>query len=231
MMRPMSARPALVVLLACLPLRAAPAADEVTIYRCTDARGQLTLRDSPCPKGQAQEARSMLRPKDAPAPPPAPRPRAATVQPTPAVERVVVVQAPRPLYECVTPDGSRYTSDTADGNPRWVPLWTLGVPIAPYPYPYPGLVGRTSLAITHGRVHIGGERTVVAPPVYGPATYGVGSWVRDSCHALPQADVCARLRDRRDEINRRFFNAQPSERDQLRVEERGVTARLAQDCR
>jgi hypothetical protein len=42
--------------------------------------------------------------------------------------------------------------------------------------------------------------------------------------------VCARLRDRRDEINRRFFNAQPSERDTLRVEERGVVARLDEDC-
>jgi hypothetical protein len=36
--------------------------------------------------------------------------------------------------------------------------------------------------------------------------------------------------DRRDAIRRRFFNAMPSERDVLRVEERGINARLANDC-
>ena len=225
---------ALAASLACCLLlqpQASRAADEVVIYRCTDARGQLTLRDSPCPKGQAQETRSMLRPKDAPPARPATLPaRATEAPPAPATERVVVLQSPRPLYECVTPDGERYTSDTPEGNPRWVPLWTLGVPVAPYPYPYPGTVGSTSLAITHGNVQITSGRTVVTPPVYGPAAYGAGTWVRDQCHALPQAEVCARLRDRRDEVNRRFFNAQPSERDRLRVEERGIDARLAQDC-
>ncbi|HET6434572.1 MAG TPA: DUF4124 domain-containing protein [Xanthomonadaceae bacterium] len=233
----MAGRLALAASLACCLLlqpRASHAADEVVIYRCTDARGQLTLRDSPCPKGQAQETRSMLRPKDAPPAPVVQRPArapATDTPPAPPVERVVVVQPPRPLYECVTPDGERYTSDTPEGNPRWVPLWTLGVPVAPYPYPYPGTVGSTSLAITHGNVHITSGRTVVTPPVYGPAAYGAGTWIRDECHALPQAEVCARLRDRRDELDRRFFNAQPSERARLSVEERGIKARLAQDCR
>ena len=45
----------------------AQATDNVTIYRCTDARGHQSLRDSPCPRGQDQQAREMLRPKDAPA--------------------------------------------------------------------------------------------------------------------------------------------------------------------
>jgi hypothetical protein len=176
----------------------------------------------------------MVRPRDAaPSASPTSRPatRAPADAPAPVPERVVIVQAPRPLYECVTPDGERYTSDTPEGNPRWVPLWTLGVPVAPYPYPYPGTVGSTSLAITHGNVHITSGRTVVTPPVYGPAAYGAGTWIRDECHALPQAEVCARLRDRRDELDRRFFNAQPSERARLSVEERGIKARLAQDCR
>ena len=29
-------------------------ADTVTVYRCTDASGRQSLRDSPCPKGQKQ---------------------------------------------------------------------------------------------------------------------------------------------------------------------------------
>ncbi|MGN6512622.1 MAG: DUF4124 domain-containing protein [Lysobacteraceae bacterium] len=213
-----------------LPAVAATPPDEVTIYRCTDAAGHLALRDSPCPKGQAQQARTMQRPKDAP-PAPAPPPRAAEPEatPAPAPARVVYVQPPRPLYECVTPDGAVYTSDTPEGHPRWVPLWTLGVPLAPYPHP--GGTGHAGLAITHGNVRISGSTTVVQPPLYAPmAAYGAGTWVRDACHPLPQAEVCARLRDRREEIGRRFFNAQPNERDQLGREQRGIDARLDQDC-
>ena len=63
------------------------------------------------------------------------------------------------------------------------------------------------------------------------AGYGAGgTWIRDTCHALPQGEVCARLVDRRDVIRKRFFNAQERERDDLRREERGINARLAADC-
>ena len=68
----------------------------------------------------------MLRPKDAPYHPPPPAP-VRVEAPAPARE-VVVEHAPRPLYECVTPDGTLYTSETPEGNPRWVPLWTLDLP-------------------------------------------------------------------------------------------------------
>ncbi|NUS39169.1 MAG: DUF4124 domain-containing protein [Lysobacter sp.] len=221
--------PVLLLWLASPAGSAAPPSGEVTIYRCTDAAGHLTLGDSPCPKGQQQQTRAMLRPKDAPLPPPMPSPRAHDEGEALPRERIVYVQPPRPLYECVTPDGERYTSETPEGNPRWVPLWTLGVPMLPYPAP--GITGRTELAITHGNVHLSGSRTIVQPPFYVPAAaFGAGTWVRDDCHPLPPTEVCARLRDRRDEIGRRFFNAQPSERDQLRFEERGIDARLQQDC-
>jgi hypothetical protein len=209
-----------------LAAQARAAEDNVTIYRCTDARGHVTLRDSPCMKGQSQETREMLRPKDAPYRPPPPRP-ARVETPAPARE-VVIDHAPRPLYECVTPDGELYTSETPEGNPRWVPLWTLG-------YPYGGAVlyggvDRGSVSFNTRNVRIDMTGTRVRPPIYSDAAWAMGTWIRDECHALPPAEVCARLRDRRDEINRRFFNAQPSERDTLRVEERGVVARLDEDC-
>ena len=54
--------------------------------------------------------------------------------------------------------------------------------------------------------------------------------MRDACHVLPQAETCDRLRDRREEIRKRAFNAQANERATLRVEERGINARLAEDC-
>ena len=77
-------------------------------------------------------------------------------------------------------------------------------------------------------------------PRPGPANgHGQGAWAgsaagtreRDPCHALPRAETCARLRDRREALGRRFFNAQQRERDTLRVEERGLNARIDRDCR
>ena len=84
---------------------------------------------------------------------------------------------------------------------------------APPPPPRPGPGGRP-----HGR------------PGYG---YGYGhdaGMIRDECHRLPQTRVCSVLSERRTEIRRRMFNAQPSERAELRDEERDITARLNEDC-
>jgi hypothetical protein len=197
---------------------------EVRIYRCTDSAGKQTLRDTPCPKGQQQQIRDMVRPKDAPptakpaaAPKPEPPPQAS------APAQVVYLAPPRPIYECVTPDGKRYTSDDDAGNPRWVPLWTLG---------YPVVRPATSLGS-----NIGGAPprpgSGVHPPrghINWPVASGGGQWIRDDCAMLPPAEACARLRDRRSAIRTRFFNAMPSERDVLRVEERGINARLDNDC-
>ncbi|WP_052116507.1 DUF4124 domain-containing protein [Noviluteimonas dokdonensis] len=186
-------------------------AQDVTIYRCIDGKGHLTLRDTPCGKDEKQEQRTMTRPQDAPRKPAAPKVAEA---PSPRDDdrsyvegREVYLAPPRPLYECITPDGMRYTSDTSEGNPRWVPLWTLGYP---------------------GYNVIGSQ--VAGPNWIGPGTYGAGTYVRDTCYMLPPADVCARTRDRRDELRKRFFNAMPSERDVLRVEERSLNARLDNDC-
>jgi hypothetical protein len=188
----------------------APAQD-VTIYRCVDARGHLTLRDTPCGKDQKQEQRTMQRPQDAP------RRAPATSDAEPVAdesyderydapaEREVYITPPRPLYECITPDGMRYTSDTGEGNPRYVPLWTLGYP-----------------QYSFGGMNVG--------PNYVGAYGNAQTFVQDTCYQLPPAEVCDRTRDRRDEIRRRFFNAMPTERDVLRVEERSLNARLDNDC-
>ena len=230
-----------------------PPADPVTVYRCVDARGQVTLGDVPCPEGSTGRTLEMQRPTDG-----APLNRATPKTPPPPEPQVVIARAPPPVYECQTPDGERYTSDSDDGNPRWVPLWTLGYGGgwrpgerpdarrgatreagspwgrvgAPAPSPQPPATGNDR-PDRPGRPPPGGGHG----PGHGPrpghggfAGYGGGTWVRDTCRALPQREVCARLTDRRDAIRRRFFNAQERERDTLRIEERDIDARLAADC-
>jgi len=95
----------------------------VTIYRCVDAKGHVSLQDDPCPKDSAQEsARSMVRPKDAPvhavkAPPPpteAPAP--------PAEEYPEFVPPPPPMYQCTSYDGIVRESEVYDPNPHCEPL-------------------------------------------------------------------------------------------------------------
>lgn len=210
-------------------------AENVTIYRCTDAQGRLSLRDTPCAPGEQQRVQTMQRPVD---PPPAPRPPPPSVAPSPAappVVQTVVLQPPRPMYECVTPDGETYTSESAEGNPRWVPLWTLGYPVA-VPYGRPGGSFRAHVGIGSG--HASGELSLGRPlppghppPVVPVTAYPTGTWVRDACHPLPQAEVCARLRDRRHALDRRYNSALQSERNEITREQRGIDARLGNDCR
>ena len=209
------------------PAPASAGQDNVTIYRCIDAAGRLTLQDAPCRKGDRQDVRTMVRPRDAPYRPPEAAPAASPAAPPP---QVVVIRAPTPMYACTTPDNTRYLSDSPEGNPRWVPAWTMGYPVvAQVPVVEPGHV---DIRVDHGRVSgeiaSGGIGTAVVPTYAGQ---GGGLWVRDVCNALPQADICDRLVDRRDELRRRFSIAQPSERAELGREERTINARLSQDCR
>lgn len=239
----MTARAAVIALplvLAAATLPAATPPAQVTIYRCVDAAGRLSLRDSPCRRGEKQEVRAMLRPTDPPphrAAPAAPRRTPApVVDATPALPRVVYLTPPRPLYECTTPDGARYSSESPEGNPRWVPLWTLGGPVLVVPGHGAGGGYGAHVDYRDGdrRVRIDAGRrwrtpgTVVGPSsVYAPA----GTWIRDTCHALPPEEACARLVDERERLDRRYHSALQGERDTIVRTQRGIDARLASECR
>ncbi|MFD0738782.1 DUF4124 domain-containing protein [Lysobacter koreensis] len=225
-------------------------AAQVTIYRCTDGNGRLTLRDTPCRKGEQQQTRQMLRPTDPPRrPAPAAVSAPARAPAAPATTRVIVVQAPRPLYECMAPDGTRYTNDSGEGTPRWMPGWSYGDA-----YGGPGWIGRDRFdrfdrgglqariggRIDNGRFDVRIGEPMRRPPFDRPGrpappllvpVYPAGSWVRDPCEPLPAQEVCSRLSDRRYELDRRYNSALQSERAQITVEQRGIDARLASDCR
>lgn len=206
----------------------APAADDVRVYRCVASNGAVALQDTPCNSGR-QQVRDLQRPRD-----PAPRVVRSDATPPPPSEtpvirerevRHVYIQPPQPMYECVSEDGRRYTSDNNEGNPRWVPLWT-------------------SVWLPHG--HRGpaypGPRPAIGTPIgegagYRPPSIGMGVQVpagsvlvRDRCHALPPQEVCARLSDRRWELDRRYNSALQSERTAISNEQRGIDARLSRDC-
>lgn len=235
-----------IALIACLlfplcPVRSV-AAQEVVIYRCVGKQGQLTLRDSPCAPGETQQTRSMQRPRDPAAGtqpvPPERRPEAPATPVAPA-ERVVYRNAPRPMYECITLEGERYVSDNGEGQPRWVPYWVGGYPHGAWPRHHGGSVSGNISIGNGGSISFQSGSPTPLPPTPRPPGHPPGNiivpaggmWVRDECHALPQAEICARLSDRRYEILRRYGSAMPSERRTLDLEQRGIDARMANDCR
>jgi hypothetical protein len=196
------------------PAAAEPAAT-VRLYRCVSSNGAIALQDAPCASGE-QQVLDMQRPKD-----PTPRTAPVTVQapasatPPRQVQRGIAQQPPRPMYECVSPDGERYSSDTAEGNPRWVPIWVHGGVPAHSHRPQPGPPGHRPSPV-HGS-------SVIVP--------AGATLVRDTCHPLPQREVCDRLGDQRWELIRRYTSALQSERQTLQREQRSIEARVAQDCR
>lgn len=224
-----------------------PAQEAVTIYRCVDAAGRVSIGNVPCPAGQRQETRSMARPVDADPPP------AAAAEPTPtpapvAEVRYVVVTPPPALYECVRPDGGSYLSDTPDGGSRLLQVldWTRAWPVQGRHRPRDagargpttptsggGLsappASRISIPSDPPRPRAGGGPGP-RPPIRGPV-FGTTVVERDRCTLLPPGDACARLRGQRDDVRRRFFGAAPLERDTLRLEERGLNARIDRHCR
>jgi hypothetical protein len=107
----------------------------VIVHRCTDARGQVTLQDDPCPAGSQDSSREMLRPKDPPkagksaaaAPPPLYDPLMA--EPPPPLRELI---PPPPMYRCTSYDGIERYSEQYDPNPRCEPYVLY--------YPYPNLL-------------------------------------------------------------------------------------------
>jgi hypothetical protein len=146
----------------------------ITVYRCEGGDGRLTLQDEPCPAGQAQTTRSMVRPQDppadrTPAPDAADRTRDDTAGgsfdeaiddafgglPPPAA------WPPPPMFQCTDYDGEvRYSEEYAP-NDRCVPLSVLGYRVQDY-----------------------------------SAAAATCRWVRESCLRLDDASACDRFRDK-----------------------------------
>ena len=124
----------------------ATAQQQVVIYRCTDAAGNVTLQnETACPAG-TREQRQVI---DAPPALPAYVSRAermpevvaveterdqralerALPPPVPAEER----KPPPPLYQCRTWDGMDYLTEATEPQRRCAPLQVVGIGAAPLP--------------------------------------------------------------------------------------------------
>lgn len=214
------------------PVAAAAPDDSVRIYRCVSSNGAVTLADTPCGQGR-EEIREMQRPRDPPTRAVSTQAPVPTEPPTPAPARevrYVHVQPPQPMYACTAADGTRYVSESNEGNPRWEPLW-VNAWVAPPVWrgggsgPRPGHGGgprppRPPAGSGHGP----------RPPLAAIGVPGGSVLVRDTCRPLPQQEVCSRLQDRRWELDRRYNSALQSEREAITREQRGIDARLRQDC-
>lgn len=136
-MFPIESRALAVALLAaalCLP---AHAQTDMTIYRCVDPSGAVTLQnDVPCPKGSQQSLRkvgvlpTMPAPVAVPAAPAArPAPVVAAPPPpaAPSAPAPLVRTAPPPLFQCRTWDDRDYLGDTAEPPATCVPVQAMGI--------------------------------------------------------------------------------------------------------
>jgi hypothetical protein len=115
-----------------LPGAAPAAGGDITVFRCVDARGAVTLQDKPCPKTSQATSREMVRPKDAPPRPPSRKPEpepAPDAYAEPPWEYTPMREPPPPMYVCTSYDGIVRESESYDPNPRCEPLALY------YPYP------------------------------------------------------------------------------------------------
>lgn len=185
-------------------------AAEITIYRCTDASGALTLQNAPCPKGMKQEARTMQGVNSVPmapgqtgtAPPPATAPAAPAPATTPTTGVVAPPAAPSPdtrrlpppvMFQCTTYDKGRYVTEDPEPASRCVALQTIGL---------------------DGNPQSGAGQACEV--------------VRDVCARVPDGALCDAWKQRRDETEVAFRFARPENAEKNRAEYERVARIVAE---
>ena len=190
-------------------------AADITIYRCTDASGALTLQNAPCPKGMKQEARTMQGVNTVPmAPgqsgsaatpaiaPAVPAPATTSAEP-PATTEIVTPRAspttttrrlpPPVMFQCTTYDKGRYVTEDPEPASRCVTLQTIGLD--------------------------------------GNPQYGAGQAcevVRDVCARVPDGALCEAWQKRRDETEVAFRFARPENAEKNRADYERVVRIVAE---
>lgn len=188
-------------------LPAPAAAQETIFYKCTDARGNVTVQNgTPCAAGMQQEIRRVgsaptapvpVRRAPAPEPPPAPPAYGEFVlvsgpnmvrQPSPEAAQLPL---PPALFQCTTWDGNTYSGETATPEPRCAPLQVVGID--------------------------------------GSNAPGMGQACEmraDSCAAVPEEQLCAAWYRRLDEADFKLRYAEAGNRRAREAERAGIEAKI-----
>jgi hypothetical protein len=189
------------------------------VYKCTDAKGDISFQDRPCP---ANTQESQLHLRDAPpvAPPPAVVVDAAPAAATAAVPPPPAPRAPLPaLWVCQNAeDGSNYFSENGSPPVRYVPLGTLG---------FPG----KSLGQAYGP---GGGSGISAPgvnpiPISRSPRDAIATQLtalQDACVPAAPAQTCGWLRKQYEDVEHKLKRAFKDERAVLEPRERELEAQL-----
>lgn len=123
-------------LLAAALCASAYAQTDMTIYRCVDPSGAVSLQnDTPCPKGSQQTVRKVgvlptlptLPALPAASKPAVPKPTAAAIPPAPAPGVPIARSPPPPLFLCRTWDERDYFGDIAEPPATCVPVQAMGI--------------------------------------------------------------------------------------------------------
>jgi len=186
-----------------------------TIYRCTDAKGAVTMQnDVPCGPGMKQEIRKIGEVPTAAPPPKHAAPEAPHNLPPPGARfelvrgpvsetlpepKVPVAERkpPPPLFECKTWESEVYLSDTGEPEARCAPLNTTGLD--------------------------------------GNPSFGAGAACevkRDTCTALEGVPLCTAWARRVDEARFRMTYAPPAEQNARKAEyDQRLAAYVDSSCR
>lgn len=111
----------------------AQAQSDITIYRCVDAIGAITLQnDVPCPKGSQQTQRKVGVLPTLPVPPATvikPQAAASAPPPVPAVQvpEAAARTTPPALFQCRTWDERDYLGDSAEPPATCAPVQSVGI--------------------------------------------------------------------------------------------------------
>ena len=201
----------------------ATGAERLSVYRCSDSTGAVSLQDQPCPVLSEQTVRQIRRPIERkpaagePARPPDPAP--AELQPPNAEPR----RPPPPLWTCVDFDGQERESADGAGRGRYVPLWVVGRD----PYAPRQLFGRVGEPLPQPSV-----RPATGPPTIVEQNTGSTPlvYVEERCYQMSAEQACLRYAEKRHEIERQIFNSQSSDRSVLQPQSAILGALLREHC-
>lgn len=227
------------VLLSCLLASLPASAQPVTIYRCTDAAGELTVQNKPCPSGSTQREQQMQGVPSSPAsafPPPASR------SPADANAPIMLSPATDPAAPQTGP-GREFVTTGNGPEPRILDSANLPRNPPPQATPDPDRLPPPPLfrCATYDNDSYLSEEQEVPPRCLPLRTVGLDGnpsagagraceVVRDQCSRVADGAACDAWRRYAREAESRFRFAHPDNVEKRRVEYERLAKIVSESC-